>query len=137
MRLTDDEQDALKAFATLRVTVDEFLHRMRAKITVGEFRPGQREINVAAFPKESVKVTRDDIRWAVQLYLHGKTSGEELSNWAGLLLAVSAYELPVADADDDLLGLLEDLALPLKDEYLDREDLKRRLQESSVDADCT
>jgi hypothetical protein len=66
MRLTNDERDALKAFATLGVTVHEFLRRMRAKVTVGDFRAGHREISVAAFPEESVKVTRDDIRWVVQ-----------------------------------------------------------------------
>jgi hypothetical protein len=56
-------------------------------------------------------------------------SGEELSNWAGLLLAISAYDLPTGAPDDDLLALLEDLALPLKNDYLDREVLKRRLEE--------
>jgi len=60
-------------------------------------------------------------------YLHGKMSGEELSNWAGLLLAISAYELPTTDDDDDILELMNDLALPLKDEHLDHDRIKHRL----------
>jgi hypothetical protein len=124
-RLTTDELEALGAFATLGISVAEFLTRLNDKVAVGDFRPGRREINVMAMPDGLVTVTRDDIHWVVRRYLHGKISGEELSNWAGLLLAISAYALP--EADDDVLVLLNDLALPLKNEYLDRYALKRRL----------
>lgn len=127
-QLTDDERHALRDFATLGIPVSLFLSRMSDKIEVGDFRPGHREITVASLPDGIVTVTRDDVRWAVRRYLHGKTSGEELSNWAGLLLTISAYALPEEDADDDLLKLLADLALPLANEYLDRETLKRRLR---------
>jgi len=127
-RFTDDESVALQTFATLGISVQEFLVRMQARIVVTEFRPGHREITVAALLGNSVKVTRDDIRWVIQRYLRGKTSGEELSNWAGLLLAISAYELPSSETDDDVLALLSDLALPLKNEYLDREVLRHRLR---------
>jgi hypothetical protein len=127
-QLTDDERAALRDFTTLGISVAEFLGRMSDKIELGEFRPGHREITVAALPDGLVTVTRDDIRWVVRRYLHGKTSGEELSNWAGLLLAISAYAVPVDESDDDVLALLNDLALPLKSECLDREMLKRRLR---------
>lgn len=127
-RLTTDEREALREFATLGIPVAEFLSRMSDKIAVGDFRPGHRDITVEALPDGFVTVTRDDIRWVVLRYLHGKTFGEELSNWAGLLLAISAYTLPAEEADDDILALLNDLALPLKNEYLDRETLKRRLR---------
>lgn len=127
-RLTDNELEALRAFATLGISVAEFLGRMSNKIEVAEFRPGRRVINVAAMPDGIVTVRREDIRWVVRRYIHGKTSGEELSNWAGLLLAISAYALPSGETDDDLLALLNDLALPLTNEYLDRETLKRRLE---------
>jgi hypothetical protein len=63
----------------------------------------------------------------VRRYLLGTTSGEVLSNWAGLLLAISAYALPTEEADDDLLALLNRLALPSAHDYLDRETLKYRL----------
>ena len=126
-RLTNEEREALRDFATLGIPVAEFLSRMRNKIEVGDFRPGNRDIKVAVLPDGLVTVTRDDIRWVVRRYLHGKTSGEELSNWAGLLLAISAYALPAEEADDDLLAMLTDLALPLDNEYLDRERLKHRL----------
>src|SRR5215203_5269210 len=102
-RLTADEREALRMFATLGISVSEFVRRMRNKIEIGDFRPGQRYITAAPLPDGIVTVTRDDIRWVVRRYLHGKTSGEELSNWAGLLLAISAYALPMEEADDDLL----------------------------------
>lgn len=125
--LTADEREALEAFATLGISVAEFLIRLSDKLEVGDFRPGHRDIKVKSLPDGLITVRRDDIRWVVRRYLHGKTSGEELSNWAGLLLAISAYGLPGEEADDDVLALLNDLALPLADEYLDRETLKRRL----------
>jgi len=100
---------------------------MRDKIVLGEFRPGYREINVAAFQNEIINVTGEEIRWVVQRYLHRRMSGEELSNWAGLMLAIAAYVLPANESDDELLALLNDVALPLGNEYLDRETLKRRL----------
>ncbi|HSY52149.1 MAG TPA: hypothetical protein VLC46_25335 [Thermoanaerobaculia bacterium] len=126
-RLSDDEREALREFATLGISVTEFLHRMRDKIVLGEFRPGYREINVAAFQNEIINVTGEEIRWVVQRYLHRRMSGEELSNWAGLMLAIAAYVLPANESDDELLALLNDVALPLGNEYLDRETLKRRL----------
>lgn len=73
-------------------------------------------------------MTGDDVRWVVRRYLHGKTSGQELSNWAGLVLAISAYALPTDEPDDSLLALLNDLALPLMNVYLDRDVLKQRLE---------
>ena len=126
-KLTTGERDALKQFATLGISVADFLSRMNLLVRVGKFIGGEREIEVAAMQGEDVVVSRDDIRWVVQRYVHGKTSGEELSHWAGLLLAIPAYVLPGADSDDDVLGLLNDLALPLKDEYLDRDKLKLRI----------
>lgn len=126
-KLTADEREALKRFATLGIPIAEFLERLNRLIRVGTFIAGEREIEVAAMPGEDVAITRDDIRWVVQRYLRGKTSGEELSHWAGLVLAIPAYVLPNAEADDDVLALLTDLALPLKDEYLDRDTLKRRI----------
>ena len=126
-KLTADESDALKRFGTLRISVAEFLTRMKRLVEIGTFIVGQREIEVAAMPREDVVITRDDIRWVAQRYLHGKTSGEELSHWAGLILAIPSYVLPSSDTDDDVLGLLTDLALPLKPEYLDRDKLKCRI----------
>lgn len=126
-KLTTDERAALKEFAALGISVADFLVRMNRLVRVGKFIGGEREIEVAAMPGENVVITRDDIRWVVRRYVHGKTSGEELSHWAGLLLAIPAYALPSADSDDDVLGLLNDLALPLKDEYLDRDKLKLRI----------
>lgn len=127
-KLTDDQTDALRRFATLGISVEEFLNRMRELITVGEFVPAQREITAAAMPHDVVAISRDDVRWVVRRYLHGKMSGEELSNWAGLLLALPAFSLPTDDASDDVLSLLNDLALPLKEEYLDRDRLKDRIE---------
>lgn len=132
-RLTIDEREALREFATLGIPVAEFLSRMSDKIESGDFRPGHREIIVAALPDGLVTVTRHDVRWVVRRYLHGKASGEEVSNWAGLLLAISAYALPTEESDDDVLALLNDLALPLENEYLDRETLKRRLEVSDAE----
>jgi hypothetical protein len=126
--LTKDERDALLQFATLGISVADFLRRMMRIISVGKFVAGEREITVKPLPSISRHVTRDDIRWVVQRYLRGRISGEELSHWAGLLLAISAYELPCNDDDDDILALLHDLALPLKDEYLDRDVLKKRIE---------
>ncbi|HKO54250.1 MAG TPA: hypothetical protein VJ276_00150 [Thermoanaerobaculia bacterium] len=125
--MTDDEREALRTFATLGIPVAEFLRRMGEKVHIGELRPGHREIAMAPLPDGLVTVTRDDVRWVVQRYLHGKMSGEELSNWAGLLLAIPAYSLPAEESDDDLLALLSDLALPLRAECLDRDALRRRL----------
>lgn len=128
-KLTEDQNQALREFATLGISVGEFLSRMRDLIVVGEFVPAQREISVAAMPNDVVAISRDDVRWVVQRYLHGKTTGEELSNWAGLLLAIPAFSLPTDDRDDTVLELLNDLALPLKNEYLDRNRLKQRIDE--------
>ena len=126
-RLIDDQREVLRAFATLGISVAEFLRRMGEKIVIGDFRPGHREITVASLPSDVVSVTKDDIRWVVQRYIHGKISGEELSNWAGLLLAIPTYVLPTNESDDDILALLSDVALPLRNEYLDRDALRRRL----------
>jgi hypothetical protein len=126
-RLTHEEYTALTEFAALGISVEEFLCRMDAKIKVGQLRPDHREMVVAAMPDVSVKITREDIRRVIQCYVDGKISGQELSNWAGLILAISAYELPSEESDDDLLALLNDVALPLRDDYLDREALQRRL----------
>ena len=106
--LTDGERTALREFAKLGIPVGEFLARLSGMIVVHELAPGQRQISVQAVPDETIAVTRDDIRWVVQRYLRGKMSGEELSNWAGLLLAISAYVLPANDDDDDVLELLND-----------------------------
>jgi len=125
-RLTADERDALERFG-LGISVAEFLARMNRVVRVGTSVGGQREIEVAPLTGENVVLTRDDIRWVTQRYLHGKTSGEELSNWAGIILAVPAYVVPSSDAHDDVLALLTDLALRLKDQYLDRDKLKRRI----------
>jgi|SRR4051812_38745431 hypothetical protein len=125
--LTPDQRDALRQFATFGIPVGEFLSRMTPLIQVGSFIAGEREISVTKRLSESVPVTRDDIKWVVQRYIRGKMSGEELSHWAGLLLGISAYVLPSADEDDDVLGLLADLALPLKNEYLDRDVLRQRV----------
>jgi hypothetical protein len=100
---------------------------MHPVVRVGPFTPGEREIIDGVPLSESVPVSRDDIKWVVQRYIRGKFSGEELSHWAGLLLGISAYALPANDNDDDVLGLLADIALPLKNEYLDRDALKGRL----------
>lgn len=125
--VTADEREALKQFASLGISVANFLSRMTRLIHVGTFRVGDREITVQQMPGVNLPVTRDDVRWVFQRYLHGKTSGEELSHWAGLLLAITAYDLPHEPVDDDVLELLNDVALPLKDEYLDRENLKARI----------
>jgi hypothetical protein len=126
-KLSDDESEALKEFATLGLPVDEFLSRMARVVHAKTLEVGNREINVAAMPGADVPVTRDDIRWVVQRYLSGKTSGEELSHWAGLLLAISAYSFQDSDDDDGVLALLTNLALPLKNDYLDRDVLKERI----------
>ena len=126
-KLTEDERNALRSFRALEIGVAEFLERMRRVVRVMKLIPGEREIDISAIPDENMMISRDDIRWVVQRYLHGKTGGEELSNWAGLLLAVPAYILPSADGDDDVLELMNDLALPLKEEYLDRDKLKARI----------
>ena len=125
--LTADEAEALRQFAVLLIPVQSFLDRMARLIAVGSFVPGEREITVNPLGVV-LPVTRDEIKWVIQRYLHGKTSGEELSNWAGLLLAVSAYQLPSDCQDDDLLTLLHDLALPLKEDYLDRDVVSNRLR---------
>jgi hypothetical protein len=127
--LSEDERDAFMRFATLGISVADFLRRTARIVSVGKFVVGEREISVEPLPSISRRVTRDDVRWVVQRYLHGKLSGEELSHWAGLLLGISAYELPTDDNDDDILALLHDLALPLKDEYLDRDVLKERIEQ--------
>jgi hypothetical protein len=126
-KLTSDEREAVKRFATLGISVDDFLARMSRLVHVGSFMGGEREIEVSAMPGEDVVVTRDDVRRVLQRYLHGKSSGEEVSHWAGLLLALPVYALPSADSDDDVLALLTDLALPLKEDYLDRDKLKYRM----------
>ena len=129
VRVTEDEREALKVFATHEISVEQFLYRMASHVKVGRFAPGNREVNVGPLPLEdvTVSVTRDDVRWVVQRYVYGEMSGEELSNWAGLLLAISAYVLPSNEEDDDVLGLLTDLALPLEEQYLDRESVKDRI----------
>lgn len=126
-KLTADERAALKQFATLGISVADFLVRMNRLVRVGKFIVGEREIEVAPMPGEDVVITRDEIRWVMQRYLRGKTSGEELSHWAGLVLAIPAYALPSTVIDDDVLELLNDLALPVTDEYLDRDRLKIRI----------
>jgi hypothetical protein len=83
-KLTTDERDALREFATLGISVADFLARMNRLIRVGKFIGGEREIEVAAMSGDDVVITRDDVRWVVQRYLHGKMSGEELSHGAGL-----------------------------------------------------
>jgi hypothetical protein len=125
--VTADQRAALREFVSLGVSVTHFLERMYPVVRVGPFIPGEREIIDGIPLSESVPVSREDIKWVVQRYIHGKFSGEELSHWAGLLLGISAYSLPKDDDDDDVLGLLTDLALPLRDKYLDRDVLKERL----------
>jgi hypothetical protein len=96
-------------------------------VQVGSFVVGKREVRVTKPISESIMVTRDDVKRVVELYFQGKVSEEELSHWAGLILGISVYLLPNNDDDDDLLGLMTDLALPLTDQYLNRAQLKRRL----------
>ena len=82
-RLTDDERAALQEFATLRIPADELLRRMKAKIGVGDFHPGRREITVAAMPDDTVTVGRREIFATFERYVRGEIPGDELSNWAG------------------------------------------------------
>jgi hypothetical protein len=126
-QLQEEQRSALREFATLGISVADFLSRMHEFIEVGEFVPGHREINAAPMPGETISISRDDVRWVLRRYLHGKLSGEELSNRAGVFLAISAYTLPSGDGDDVVLEVLTDVALPVKERYLDRDALKARV----------
>lgn len=125
--LTETELAALRQFSKLGISVEEFRRQMTDFVRVGSFTPGDRDVHVAPMIGVTVVVSRDDVRWVIQRYLRGKMSGEELSHWAGLLLAIPAYSLPDGIDGDAVLELLTDLAVPLKGESLDRNRLKQRL----------
>ncbi len=122
------EVEALRAFAASQIDADELLKRLAGKVTLVRNDVGNREVVTEPMPEGVVGVTDKEIRWVLERYLHGKLSGEALSTWAGLLLAVPAYDLLLDDRSDEILGLLQDLAMPLKAEYLDREGLKERVR---------
>jgi hypothetical protein len=114
-------------FARLGVSVEDFLARMSGLIHATSLEPSNRQVTVDALPVDIVNVTRADILWGIHRYLSGKVSGWEISNWAGLLLAVNSFSLPTEDKDDELLALLADLATPLAEDKLDRQRIRRRL----------
>jgi hypothetical protein len=118
---------ALQQFARLEISVEEFLSCMEGFVRVGSLEPANREVYNDRLPADIVDVRADDILWALRLYLKGRVSGQEISNWAGLLLALDAFHLPTDEDDDSLLGLLTDIAVPLDESYLDREEIKKRL----------
>jgi len=125
--LTSNERAALVSFGTLSISVREFLSRLKRQVRPSELEPGSRHIRVLPMPDQTVNVNSNDVRFVVQRYLSDEISAEELSNWAGLILAIPAYILPTRDSDDALLELLTDLALPLDASYFDRDVLSERL----------
>jgi len=128
-RLSDEEEGVLREFARGQTSTAELLRRLGGIVKLTRSDVGNREIMTAPLPDGVVRVTRDDILWVVERYLRGKLSGDDLSTWAGLLLAIPAYALPGDGSDDEsLIELLGDLAAPMNGQPLDRDVLKGRLQ---------
>jgi hypothetical protein len=122
------ELAALRQFAVSQIYVDELLSRLHGLVEVPIRDVGSREIKVSAMPCGVVQVNADDIRWVLERYVRGKLSGEDLSTWAGLLLAIPAYRISVGQRNDGILDLLHDLAMPLRSDYLDRDGLRARIE---------
>lgn len=123
---------ALRDLPKLGISVEEFLKTFSGIITATSPEPANREITTGPLPDGIVPVSREDVQWVVRRYLRGRLNGVELSNWAGLLLAVGSFDIgshPGGDDshDEQLLELLTDLAVPLKEDYLDRHVLQTRL----------
>ncbi len=125
--LTADQLQAFESFASLSITVRDFLDRLSGLVTAVSLVPGNRELRVGPVPLGVVHLDRTEVRAAAQRYLAGALSREELSNWAGIVLALGVFDLPCSADDDPLLELLHDLAAPLTMDVFDPASLTARL----------
>ena len=125
-----EERVALFQFAQLLIPTSNFLKRLRRVVHVRALSSQVRNIAVSHVADLSIPISLATVRSVIHRYVSENISRQELSNWAGLILAIPVYVF--SEADNELLELMNDVALPLNEEYLDPEVLMSRVASLSA-----